>query len=64
MEDAINEAIKYYDSEKRLIVGANLIGKIHPQLMSKLIRRSSNDGSTRCQQARITSYLEGLLTNV
>ena len=63
MEDTINEAVKYYDSEKRLIVGANLIGKIHPQLMSKLVRRS-NDGSTRCQQARITEYLEGLLTNV
>ncbi len=64
MEDTINAPINYYDSEKRLIVGHNLVGKIHPQLMSKLIRRSSNDGSTRCQQARITDYLEGLLTNV
>ncbi|MDU9363806.1 hypothetical protein [Klebsiella sp. 141203] len=62
MEDTINAPINYYDSEKRLIVGHNLVGKIHPHLMSKLIRRS-NDGSTRCQQARITSYLEGLLTN-
>ncbi|WP_163324131.1 hypothetical protein [Enterobacter hormaechei] len=60
MEDAINTPINYYDSEKRLIIGANLIGKIHPQLMDKLVRRS-NDGSTRSQQARITSYLEGLL---
>ncbi|HBQ2216659.1 TPA: hypothetical protein L7O65_003419 [Klebsiella pneumoniae] len=64
MEDTIDAPINYYDSEKRLIVGHNLVGKIHPQLMSKLIRRSSNDGSTRCQQARITDYLEGLLTNV
>ncbi|MEZ2359628.1 hypothetical protein [Klebsiella pneumoniae] len=62
MEDAINTPIDYYDSEKRLIVGHNLVGKIHPQLFDKLVRRS-NDGSTRCQQARITSYLEGLLTN-
>ncbi|HIG7166759.1 hypothetical protein M2E35_01820 [Klebsiella pneumoniae] len=62
MKDSINTPINYYDSEKRLIVGHNLVGKIHPQLMSKLIRRS-NDGSTRCQQARITDYLEGLLTN-
>ncbi|EOC0054781.1 hypothetical protein ACI0X5_000180 [Cronobacter turicensis] len=62
MEDAINTPINYYDSEKRLIIGANLIGKIHPQLFGKLVRRS-NDGSTRCQQARITDYLEGLLTN-
>lgn len=60
MKYSINAPINYYDSEKRLIIGANLIGKIHPQLMDKLIRRS-NDGSTRCQQARITSYLEGLL---
>lgn len=59
MEDTINAPITYYDAEKRLIIGANLIGKIHPQLMDKLVRRS-NDGSTRCQQARITSYLEGL----
>lgn len=63
MEDAIDVPINFYDCEKRLIVGHNLVGKIHPQLMSKLIRRS-NDGSTRCQQARITDYLEGLLTNV
>ncbi len=62
MEDTINAPINYYDSEKRLIIGANLIGKIHPQLMGKLVHRS-NDGSTRCQQARITDYLEGLLTN-
>ncbi len=62
MKYSINTPINYYDSEKRLIVGHNLVGKIHPQLMSKLIRRS-NDGSTRCQQARITDYLEGLLTN-
>ena len=62
MEDTINAPINYYDSEKRLIIGANLIGKIHPQLMGKLVRRS-NDGSTRCQQARITDYLERLLTN-
>ena len=61
MEDAINVPITYYDSNGCLIVGHNLVGKIHPQLMSKLIRRSSNDGSTRCQQARITSYSEGLL---
>ncbi|WP_368759687.1 hypothetical protein [Klebsiella michiganensis] len=60
MEYTINAPINYYDSEKRLIIGANLVGKIHPHLMSKLIRRS-NDGSTRFQQARITSYLEGLL---
>lgn len=60
MEDTINAPINYYDSEKRLIIGTNLVGKIHPQLMSKLIRRSE-DGSTLCQQARITSYLEGLL---
>lgn len=60
MGNAINTPINYYDSEKRLIVGANLIGKIHPQLFDKLVRRS-NDGSTRSQQARITSYLEGLL---
>ncbi len=56
MGGTINAPINYYDSEKRLIIGANLIGKIHPQLMDKLVRRS-NDGSTRCQQARITSYL-------
>ena len=62
MEDTINAPSNYYDSEKRLIIGANLIGKIHPQLMGKLVRRS-NDGSTRCQQARITDYLERLLTN-
>ncbi|HBM7341734.1 hypothetical protein [Klebsiella oxytoca] len=62
MKDTINAPIIYYDAEKRLIIGANLIGKIHPQLMDKLVRRS-NDGSTRCQQARITDYLEGLLTN-
>lgn len=62
MEDMINAPINYYDSEKRLIIGANLIGKIHPQLLGKLVRRS-DDGSTRCQQARITDYLEGLLTN-
>ncbi|GJK62497.1 hypothetical protein FD827_13330 [Klebsiella pneumoniae] len=62
MEDMINAPINYYDSEKRLIIGANLIGKIHPQLFGKLVRRS-DDGSTRCQQARITDYLEGLLTN-
>ncbi|AWC96739.1 hypothetical protein AM387_23790 [Klebsiella pneumoniae] len=62
MEDRINVPINYYDSEKRLIIGANLIGKIHPQLFGKLVRRS-DDGSTRCQQARITDYLEGLLTN-
>ncbi|WP_104447034.1 hypothetical protein [Klebsiella pneumoniae] len=60
MEDTINAPITYYDAFQRLIIGANLIGKIHPQLMDKLVRRS-NDGSTRCQQARITSYLEGLL---
>lgn len=62
MKDTIHAPIIYYDAEKRLIIGANLIGKIHPQLMDKLVRRS-NDGSTRCQQARITDYLEGLLTN-
>ncbi|WP_072058349.1 hypothetical protein [Enterobacter cloacae] len=60
MEDTINEPITYYDSNGCLIIGANLIGKIHPQLMDKLVRRS-NDGSPCCQQARITSYLEGLL---
>lgn len=60
MEDTINAPINYYDSNGCLIIGANLIGKIHPQLMDKLVRRS-NDGSTRSQQARITSYLEGLL---
>ncbi|MGK0753238.1 hypothetical protein ACRE5R_00860 [Klebsiella pneumoniae] len=62
MENTINAPIDYYDSNGCLVIGANLIGKIHPQLMDKLVRRS-NDGSTRCQQARITSYLEGLLTN-
>ncbi|CAH3448885.1 Uncharacterised protein [Klebsiella pneumoniae] len=62
MEDAINVPITYYDSNGCLIIGANVVGKIHPQLMDKLIRRSG-DGSKRTQQARITSYLEGLLTN-
>lgn len=62
MEGTINAPINYYDAKKRLIVGHNLVGKIHPQLFDKLVRRS-NDGSTRCQQARITDYLEGLLTN-
>ena len=38
MEDTINAPINYYDSEKRLIIGANLIGKIHPQLMDKLVQ--------------------------
>ncbi|MEP8540983.1 hypothetical protein ABKW04_04985 [Enterobacter hormaechei] len=60
MENTTNAPITYYDSNGCLVIGANLVGKIHPQLMDKLIRRS-NDGSTRCQQARITSYLEGLL---
>ncbi|MEG9595870.1 hypothetical protein V6W85_16215 [Klebsiella pneumoniae] len=60
MEDAISVPITYYDSNGCLIVGHNLVGKIHPQLFDKLVRRS-NDGSTRSQQARITSYLEGLL---
>ncbi|QBR52076.1 hypothetical protein [Erwinia sp. QL-Z3] len=63
MEDTINAPINYYDSEKRLIVGANLVGKIHPQLMYKLVRRSG-DGSKHSQQTRFTEYLEGLLTNV
>lgn len=63
MEDTINEPINYYDSNGCLIVGANLVGKIHPQLMDKLTRRAG-DGSKRSQQERITSYLEGLLTNV
>ncbi len=63
MEDTINEAVKYYDSNGCLIVGANLIGRIHPQLMDKLSRRAG-DGSKRTQQARITEYLEGLLANV
>jgi|GEM_PF-1579325 hypothetical protein len=60
---AINEVVKYYDSDKRLIVGANLIGKIHSQLFDKLVRRAG-DGSKRSQQARITDYLERLLINV
>lgn len=30
MEDTINASINYYDSEKRLIIGHNLVGKIHP----------------------------------
>jgi len=64
MEERINAPINYYDSNGCLIVGANVVGRIHNQLMSKLIRRSSNDGSKRTQQARITEYLEGLLTNV
>ncbi|EMG1998209.1 hypothetical protein FCG92_004535 [Klebsiella pneumoniae] len=63
MEDTINEPINYYDSNGCLIVGANLVGKIHPQLMDKLTRRAG-DGSKHTQQARITEYLEGLLTNV
>ncbi|EIV5259130.1 hypothetical protein NL887_002610 [Klebsiella pneumoniae] len=63
MEDTINAPINYYDAEKRLIVGHNLVGKIHPQLFNKLVRRAG-DGSKRSQQERITSYLEGLLTNV
>ncbi|MBJ2103017.1 hypothetical protein [Serratia ureilytica] len=58
-----NTPINYYDSNGCLIIGANLVGKIHSQLMNKLIRRAG-DGSKRTQQARITSYLEGLLTNV
>lgn len=62
MEETINALINYYDSNGCLIIGANVVGKIHPQLMDKLIRRSG-DGSKRTQQARITSYLEGLLTN-
>ncbi|EPS7134294.1 hypothetical protein ACVHCX_000655 [Enterobacter ludwigii] len=60
MEETINAPINYYDSNGFLIIGANVVGKIHPQLMDKLIRRSG-DGSKRTQQARITSYLEGLL---
>ncbi|MDU4488525.1 hypothetical protein [Raoultella planticola] len=60
---AINEAVNYYDSNGCLIIGANVVGKIHSQLMNKLIRRAG-DGSKRTQQARITEYLEGLLTNV
>ncbi len=60
MEDT---PINYYDSNGCLIIGANLVGKIHSQLMNKLIRRAG-DGSKRTQQARITDYLEGLLTNV
>lgn len=63
MEDKINAPINYYDSNGCLIIGANLVGKIHSQLMNKLIRRAG-DGSKRTQQARITDYLEGLLTNV
>ncbi|EMD6837881.1 MULTISPECIES: hypothetical protein [Enterobacteriaceae] len=63
MENTINEPITYYDSNGCLIIGANLIGKIHPQLMEKLIRRSG-DGSKRSLQARITSYLEEVLANV
>lgn len=58
-----NAPINYYDSNGCLIIGANVVGKIHPLLMDKLIRRSG-DGSKRTQQARITEYLEGLLTNV
>ncbi|HHV5313345.1 hypothetical protein [Klebsiella pneumoniae] len=63
MENTTNEPITYYDSNGCLIIGANLIGKIHPQLMEKLIRRSG-DGSKRSLQARITSYLEEVLANV
>lgn len=63
MEETINAPINYFDGNGCLVIGANLIGKIHPQLFDKLIRRSG-DGSKRTQQARITSYLEGLLTNV
>ncbi|AXS03091.1 TPA: hypothetical protein ACJIWU_000371 [Enterobacter chengduensis] len=63
MEETINAPINYYDSERRLIIGANLIGKIHSQLFDKLNRRAG-DGSKHTQQARITEYLEGLLTNV
>lgn len=33
MEDTINAPINYYDSEKRLIVGHNLVGKIHPSYL-------------------------------
>lgn len=58
-----NEPINYYDSNGCLIVGHNLVGKIHSQLFNKLVRRAG-DGSKRTQQARITEYLEGLLTNV
>lgn len=60
MEDT---PINYYDSNGCLIVGHNLAGKIHSQLFNKLVRRAG-DGSKRSQQARITEYLEGLLTNV
>ena len=63
MEDTINAPINYYDSNGCLIVGHNLAGKIHSQLFNKLVRRAG-DGSKRSQQARITEYLEGLLTNV
>lgn len=58
-----NEPINYYDSNGCLIVGHNLVGKIHSQLFNKLVRRAG-DGSKRTQQARLTEYLEGLLTNV
>ncbi|HBR0944831.1 TPA: hypothetical protein L9K46_002518 [Klebsiella pneumoniae] len=60
---AINDALKYYDADGWLIVGANLIGKIHPQLFGKLVRRA-DDGSNRSQQACITAYLEEVLANV
>lgn len=63
MEDTLNAPINYYDSNGSLIIGANLIGRIHPQLMDKLSRRAG-DGSKRTQQARITECLEGLLANV
>ena len=55
--------MKYYDADGWLIVGANLIGKIHPQLFGKLVRRA-DDGSNRSQQACITAYLEEVLANV
>ena len=60
---AINEAVNCYDSNGCLITGANLIGKIHPQLMDTLTRRAV-DGSNRTQQDRITDYVDRLLINV
>ncbi|AXW88811.1 hypothetical protein AU509_03010 [Lonsdalea britannica] len=54
---------QYYDSKGREVAYANVSGKIHPKLFSKLVRRS-DDGSEFSQQTKIHRYLEGVLRNV